>query len=624
MPMRMPRVGWIVFAAILAGCGDSDAPMPVFTTKFGGFSVEMPETPKEQDQNITVGKEKIPIKMYVIDKGSSGYIVAVHMIVGFHPYACQPEAVYDVMQGGALASTKATLVEKHEVTQAGLPAREYLATAPDGKTYLRVRYVYVAPWVYQIQSIGSRSTVESKRSTRFLDSFKPLPEGADAKLATDPKWLKRPGTTDVAEAKAPKAPTPPADDSKEDAVARPRTWRAVAAAPPAPADIRSPGDLAVTPTEPGGSLKGGSRRVDDLDVTDINLGKDQLLLPCVQLSADGKSVLVLSKTGTLRKVALDGLAEERRLEVGRECSWLSTSAKGPLLTVSKLEEVWLLDPETLAVVRKIPSKGASRAVSSPGLDRAFVVQRSASAGSGADRLEVLDLDAGRPVGVYTTKQFERAVEFNLPVVSTDAAYLFTVGTTGQIIRFRIGSDSLQIEDMGPGIGSGAQAMVVSPGGEYVAVTSRAGNQKPDDKHPALKYGTYLYKPTELAKPIAAIESGAFPRAIGFDAKAGSIYAQNDERDLITFGSDGDKLKEYRLRKGKGAENHDTIQILDLPEDRGVLVVAKDVLMLAGPSKGGAVADDPAKDATAKKKSTTAPKKKMTTPTRPPMKGRTPR
>ena len=67
------------------------------------------------------------------------------------------------------------------------------------------------------------------------------------------------------------------------------------------------------------------------------------------LLADARAFFTLESNGTLRRVALDGFRQEKRLDLNQECSWLAPSAEGLVVTLSGLGEVWVIDPDQLAV-----------------------------------------------------------------------------------------------------------------------------------------------------------------------------------------------------------------------------------------------------------------------------------
>ena len=276
---------------------------------------------------------------------------------------------------------------------------------------------------------------------------------------------------------------------------------------------------------------------------------------------DGGEVffVVESDGGTLRRVALDGFHEELRWEVGRPCSWISMSAEGLLLTVGE-REVWVLDPKTFAVRKQIATPSAKRAESSPALSFAYVIDRG-------DTVGVVDLKAGKVVREYDSRSFPgEHVGFEKVAASPDGKYLFGEGAE-QLMRYAIDGDTLTFEEKSARIAQNGRAIDVSPDGSLVALPSGGGNYE------AGAYTTNVYKTADLSAPEVKIAAGAYPQALGFDLKAGSIYAQNHEASLIVFGLGGVKGKSYKLGGPRGGDSTGYFAVP--PEDGGKLLALSD-------------------------------------------------
>jgi hypothetical protein len=101
----------------------------------------------------------------------------------------------------------------------------------------------------------------------------------------------------------------------------------------------------------------------------------------------------------------------------------------------------------------------------------------------------------------------------------------------------------------------------------VALCSGGGNTSPLTDHPEVPpYSTYIYQAPTIKKAKKFVNSGAYPRALGFDAKTGFIYGQNFQKQLIVFSPGGIKKKEYALAGGE------TKQFLAHPEGKKLLVL----------------------------------------------------
>jgi len=277
-------------------------------------------------------------------------------------------------------------------------------------------------------------------------------------------------------------------------------------------------------------------------------------LRCLCWTADGKSFYSLEKSGVLRRIALDGLKETLRSNLGAACSWMSPSAEGLLVAVSGLQEVWVLDPMTFQAKKKIPVPSLDRVASAPGLSVAF------ASGSG---LSVLDLKSGQVVKQYMGREFPaKFIGLAWPTVTPDGKYLFTAGGIEQLHRFRIEGQNLVYEQSSPRIAQNGQCIELSPDSKYVCLPSGGGNYGASPS-----YSTFIYSVKNIETAALTIPGGAYPRAMGFDPKRGTIYAQNHGSSLIIFTDKGIKQKEYAI-PGAG----EVRQILSHPDGGKVLLL----------------------------------------------------
>lgn len=356
--------------------------------------------------------------------------------------------------------------------------------------------------------------------------------------------------------------------------------------------------IATRPEAPRTPLGSDPRRVRDAAVTTLKV-EAKAVVPCAFWSHDGRAFFVLEgEAGLLRRVATEGLVEERRWEVGRPCTWISPSAEGLLLAVGE-REVWVLDPATFAVRKQIAAPTARVVASAPSLSVAFVT------GKRPDALGVIDLKAGKVVREYDPRSFPEQpnVGYNHLVVTPDGKFVFSEGME-RLLRFAVKGDELEFGEASPRIAQNGRRIDVSPDSSLVALPSGGGNYE------AGPYTTNVYKVADLATPEVKIASGAYPQALGFDPKAGKIYAQNNADPLIVFGMGGVKESSYKLA-ARGSSDSPR-QFAVHPDGRKLLASSSSALwyvdLAAGPAPAGAAAADRDEPAPAAKKTRkTAPK-----------------
>jgi hypothetical protein len=299
------------------------------------------------------------------------------------------------------------------------------------------------------------------------------------------------------------------------------------------------------------------------DLTYQPLRVNALQMPrCLCWASDGKSFYCLEQTGILRRVAVDGLKETLQAQLGIPANWLTLSHEGLLVASAAVQQVWVLDPQTLQVKRKISVPRVQVVASAPSLSVAFATSKEDFAD---ELLSVLDLRSGRIVQQYRSRLPNNRVllGYKFPTVTPDGKYLFTLGGLEALHRFRIKGQLLIYEQSSPRIAQNGQAIEVSPDSKLVCLPSGGGN------YGANLYSTFIYAVNNLAAPVVVIESGPYPRALGFAPKQKRIYAQNATHQLILFTYKGIKEKEYAL---PGAD--EVRQILPHPAGDKVLLLTR--------------------------------------------------
>jgi S1-C subfamily serine protease len=320
---------------------------------------------------------------------------------------------------------------------------------------------------------------------------------------------------------------------------------------------------AAVPRATGEVLGDEAREIDDIKVTDIKVNAAQAPR-CICWSDDGKAFFVLEKEGILRRITLDGVVEAIRLDVGRGCSWLSRSAEGLVLTLGDTHEVWVVDPSTLQVKKKVAVDSVVRAVSSPALPVAFATGDQRGPGA---HLSVIDLKTGKVARQYTPQDFEgEPVGFAHIDVTPDGKYLFSQGGIEQLQRYRIKGDKVALEESSERIASNGHAVEISPDGYYVALPSGGGNG-------GGPYTTNVFKITNLAKPEIVVRAGAYPQALGFDIKSGFLLGQNHQTPLILLRPSGAKYKDYQLTRRRNVR--ETARQFVVHPDGGKFLVLTD-------------------------------------------------
>lgn len=344
-------------------------------------------------------------------------------------------------------------------------------------------------------------------------------------------------------------------------------------------DPKVPDPKVPTPNlpKPVNPLPGGVTAVGDLKVKSAQVSTEAergrpgsrsgAADSCVCWTADAKGFYALDHGAeTVRRFSFPDLKEEAKLVVGKDVSWLSLSKEGLVLTVNGDQEAWVLDPKTLKKGTTFPVNKAIRVLSAPSHSVAYVFD-TGDGPFGGGTLRVIDLKTGKKLKEYEAKDLGKNVALFTPVISADGKHLYTTDvSTTRLMQFTLDGETVKYVTACDGLLSGAfNQPVVSADGKLVAAPSGGGNGAIKGRKPA-PYSTFVFDTKNLQDPILELKTGAYPRAIGFDTKAGLIFAQSFQDQLIILDRDGSKLKSHRL--GEGGEPY---QFLPHPDGWMVLV-----------------------------------------------------
>jgi hypothetical protein len=307
--------------------------------------------------------------------------------------------------------------------------------------------------------------------------------------------------------------------------------------------------------------------MDGITVTPLTLPAKGLVASLCWGNQRGSVLFTVDDKGILRRLLVPSFQETHKLDLERRCANLVLSGAGLVAALADVQEVWVLDPGTLRVLKKINVPGLRQVAGSPNLTTAV-------AGLG-DGLTVIDLQTGN-LDRLGVKGAARS-GFDNPVMTPDGKYVFTRGGIEQLHRFRVTPDGLELEDSSPRIAQGAirGGIQVSPDSKYVCLPTGGGNYGVAKDHPPHKpYSTYIYPVEDLKKPAFAIHQGAYPQVVGFDPVARKVYGQNGGTPLIIFGAAGVRQEEHKL----SPQDRNVRQFLVHP-DGGRLLLLSDANLL---------------------------------------------
>ncbi|MCS7045099.1 MAG: hypothetical protein NZO58_01955 [Gemmataceae bacterium] len=315
-------------------------------------------------------------------------------------------------------------------------------------------------------------------------------------------------------------------------------------------------------------------------------------------SADGAAFFVLDAAGTLRRINRTEQIVEARLELGvgeglpppllRPLGGAPAKPEAPakrtlamcrlglLVSQPALQEVWLIDPDTLRVVKRISAPGIRRILAVPALAHAFaasrqVVERKPPAAeidvkrTVKDVVAVLDTAAGVPLHYFD-------VAPRLAALTPDGQFLFTESSDGKLVRYQVRQDVLVYDDESVPISmvDQGQGICVSPDSRYVCLSCKLGNKTSAFVPEAKIYTTYIFSVDNLRAPVVRIETGSAPRAFGFDPVSRSIFASNQDKQVLRFSMAGVLFQDASAAGAEGPAGQPQ-QFLTHPHGHAVMV-----------------------------------------------------
>lgn len=308
-----------------------------------------------------------------------------------------------------------------------------------------------------------------------------------------------------------------------------------------------------SPTRPSRALVRSREAVVDATVEVLDVPARHIVAQ-PQWSRDGSALLIVDVQGELRKVSVPEWVELTVKSLNEEVSAAALCSDGMLLAMADLQELWVIDVESLAIVRRIPTGPIAQLAACPSLPWAFITR-----GGDSTALTILDTRTGKVVRVLSAgmlAQWGRAridrhpdaktlvTGFGQLNVSPDGKFLLAVSGDA-IHRFRIQGDDLEYEAVSASVVQGE--LYLSPDGQYVGVQARrveaAGH--PTDRD----CGYFVYRVDDFRRPVVTLPHPN-DGALAFDPVGGRLYV-GTRGAVLTYDPTGAPLKRYGLGTGSG-------------------------------------------------------------------------
>ena len=321
-----------------------------------------------------------------------------------------------------------------------------------------------------------------------------------------------------------------------------------------------------------------------VSVVDVNAGA---IVEKMVWAADGKKLYAMESDGTLHVISIPDFREEKIAQMNQKCRYFGMCKLGLVIGLPDLQEVWLLDRQTLQVTKRITIAGMRGMAVSPALPLVYVSQGEHSS---ADRLSILDFGSGKvaqqllafdmrdkSLNIKKSPYGAPLSDFSKMLVTPDGGYLFCVSGYA-LHRFRIVGTELVYEEIGEGVTSNDNSTFeVSPDSKYVALPASGTQTREINGRSVPESGAILvFRTTDLSEPVVAVSPGVLFGALGFDRAGGKIYGQSFSFELMVFTPDGLPQKQYKLANAANSFHYNgfdrVAQFLPHPGGNRVLVL----------------------------------------------------
>lgn len=176
--MKTVSICLVLLSPAFASAGDAFPKLKLFAPKGAGFSLQMPDEPKENKSSVdlTVGNKKIgAIEITTYSAESDG--LRFDLVVSRYPAAAlalagsTPDkllanrAQIETASGGKVISDK-------KITLGKYPGRDILREQEGGKESVRVRIIQAGGQQFVLSLSGPKALVNSKDAGTFMGSLK--------------------------------------------------------------------------------------------------------------------------------------------------------------------------------------------------------------------------------------------------------------------------------------------------------------------------------------------------------------------------------------------------------------------------------------------------------------------
>ncbi len=266
-------------------------------------------------------------------------------------------------------------------------------------------------------------------------------------------------------------------------------------------------------------------------------------------SSDGKSFVVLSAFDEVYRISYPELKAVRGIELGQEAEGLQRCAKGLVVAIPALEQVWLLNADTLRVEQRKQFHGLHTVVSAPDLPYSLVLCGSRNTGATKAVQAIVRFDwATEEMTPLDVSDVPLYPGFGLPnparpALAPDGATLYACDADGRLAAFTIAGDKVTLRESAPfACGGELIPLVLSADGKHLLGPS--GNEA----SPTMS----VVATADLQKVLCSPNGRGQGHPAGFNAAGTRVFTHTAESPLAEFDLSGERVATHSLGAGRPA------------------------------------------------------------------------
>ena len=169
--MKLVIAALIVCLVVTSFAAATQPEWVTFNSPEGRFSIQFPQQPRADVQELDVAGSKIPVYVYTAGSSTVSYVAL------FADYPSAPEEdrlqrVLDALRDDLVVKLEARLNDESKITVDGNAGRQFLMTKTDGSELIyQWRAFVVGRRMYQVAASYYKRDSKSRELPKYFDSF---------------------------------------------------------------------------------------------------------------------------------------------------------------------------------------------------------------------------------------------------------------------------------------------------------------------------------------------------------------------------------------------------------------------------------------------------------------------